>query len=374
MVLSKNKKKIGILLTNNLRCGIAKLSAMMANDIGDKNTEVVLFIPILPYYTYYFKIFKRPIFWLLRLVPEYLKKWILNNKFVFQEIINKKKISKKIIKIKFIIKRISNKDLRSLDCIIFNGIGDVYEYQFSNIKKRIYLVNQLEEVVSGNKKLFQKTRRDFNGKIITHCNFMKKKLSSYIDDIKIVPNPISKQIWKNKNSKKIFKKRNDLLVYWRNDNYIKETTSILNKLIKIKPDIKITIFARPLYGNKKLKNLCKKYKIKLVFPIDEKSISHLYLSHEFLLYPNTYEDFGMPPVESLACGCIPIQRPNVGAADMYSIDNYNSIHIDDNHLKLAKRIKMLFDDKKKLIKIRKNTIKNLNQFNPTNYGKRILFS
>ena len=74
MVLSKNKKKIGILLTNNLRGGIAKLSAMMANDIGDKNTEVVLFIPILPYYTYYFKIFKRPIFWLLRLVPEYLKK------------------------------------------------------------------------------------------------------------------------------------------------------------------------------------------------------------------------------------------------------------------------------------------------------------
>jgi hypothetical protein len=347
---------------------------MMANDIGDKNTEVVLFIPILPYYTYYFKIFKRPIFWLLRLVPEYLKKWILNNKFVFQEILNKKKISKKIIKIKFIIKRINDKDLRSLDCIIFNGIGDVYEYQFSNIKKRIYLVNQLEEVVSGNKKLFQKTRRDFDGKIITHCNFMKKKLSSYIDDIKIVPNPISKQIWKNKNSKKIFKKRNDLLVYWRNDNYIKETTSILNKLIKIKPDIKITIFARPLYGNKKLKNLCKNYKIKLVFPIDEKSISNLYLSHEFLLYPNTYEDFGMPPVESLACGCIPIQRPNVGAADMYSIDNYNSIHIDDNHLKLAKRIKMLFDDKRKLLKIRKNTIKNLNQFNPTNYGKRILFS
>ena len=364
MKLSRNKKKIGILITNNTRGGIAKLSAMMANDIGDKNTEVVLFIPILPYYTYYFKIFKRPIFWLLKLVPEYSKKWILNNKFVFQEIIDQRKISKKIIKIKFIIKRINDKDLRSLDCIIFNGIGDVYEYQFSNIRKRIYLVNQLEEVVSGHKKLFQKTRRNFDGKIITHCNFMKKKLSSHLNDVKIVPNPISQQIWKYRNSKKIFKNRNDLLVYWRNDNYIKETTSILNEFIKLKPDIKITIFARPLYGNKKLKNLCKKYKLKLVFPMNEKSISNLYLSHEFLLYPNTYEDFGMPPVESLACGCIPIQRPNVGAADMYSIDNYNSIHIDNDHKKLAKRIKILFDDKKKILKIRKNTIKDLDQFRP----------
>ena len=47
MNYSKNKKKIGILLTNNLRGGIAKLSAMMANDIGDKHNEVILFIPIL---------------------------------------------------------------------------------------------------------------------------------------------------------------------------------------------------------------------------------------------------------------------------------------------------------------------------------------
>tara|TARA_Y100000591_G_C21783707_1_gene672558 strand:- start:21 stop:1145 length:1125 start_codon:yes stop_codon:yes gene_type:complete len=374
MKLSKNKKKVGILLTNNLRGGIARLSAMMANDIGNKHTDVVIFIPILPYFTYYFKVFKRPIFWLLKIAPTYLKNWIFDNKFVYQEILNKKKISKKIIKTKFFVKRISKKNLDSLDCIIFNGIGDVYEYQFTNIKKKIYLVNQLEEVISGHKKLFQKIRRNFNGKIITHCNFMKKKLSSHVNKIKIIPNPISQKIWKCRNSKKVFKKRNDLLVYWRNDNFLKETISILDEFIKLKPDIKITIFARQLYDNKKLKNLCKKYKIKLVFPMNEKSISNLYLGHEFLLYPNTYEDFGMPPVESLACGCIPIQRSNVGAADMYSIDNYNSIHIDDNHKKLAKRVKKLFDDKKKLLKLRKNTIKNLDLFSPKNYGKKILNS
>ncbi len=374
MNYSKNKKKIGILLTNNLRGGIAKLSAMMANDIGDKHNEVILFIPILPYYTYYFKIFKRPIFWLLKIAPEYLKKWIFSKKFVYNDILNQKKILEKKIKIKFIIKKINNRDLSSLDIIIFNGIGDVYEYQFSNIPKQIYLVNQIEEVVSGNKRLFQNVRRKFNGKIVTHCNFMKKKLSSHVKNIKIVPNPISEQIWKFRNSKKIYKKRNDLLVYWRNDNFINETSSILDEFIKLKPDIKITIFARPLFENKKLKIFCKKYNIKLIFPENEKMISNLYLSHEFLLYPNTYEDFGMPPIESLACGCIPIQRPNVGAADMYSIDNYNSIHIGNNHKKLAKRIKKLFDNNNKILQIRKNTVKNLKQFSPQNYGKKILYS
>ena len=42
----KNNKKIGILLTNYTRGGIAKLCAMMANDIANKKNEVTIFIPI----------------------------------------------------------------------------------------------------------------------------------------------------------------------------------------------------------------------------------------------------------------------------------------------------------------------------------------
>lgn len=368
------KIKVGILLTNNQKGGIGKLSAMMANDIGDQNTEVILFVPILPYYTYYFKIFKRPIFWIFKIAPNYLKKWILKPKFSFHEILNKKKLKNGKIKIKFIIKKISLTDLYSLDSIILNGIGDVYEYQFSKVPNKIYLVNQLEEVVSGHKKLFQKIRKNFKGKIVTHCNYMKKKLSSHIKAPKIIPNPISEYLLSFKNSKKIFKKRKDLLIYWKNDNFIDETESILREIIRLKPNIKITIFARKLFGNTKLKIFSRKFNTKLIFDANEKLVANLYLSHEFLLYPNTYEDFGMPPLESLACGCIPIQRPKVGAADMYSVNNYNSIHIDNNHKKLAKKIINLFNNKKKILKLRKNTIKRLDRFSSKNYGKKILYS
>jgi len=76
-------KKIGILITTNTFGGIAKLSAMMANDIANRNNKVTIFIPVIPFYTYYIKIFKKPLFWILKIVPEYLKKWILNPHFVF---------------------------------------------------------------------------------------------------------------------------------------------------------------------------------------------------------------------------------------------------------------------------------------------------
>ena len=370
----KNKKKIGILLTNFKKGGIAKLCAMMANDIANKNNQVTIFVPILPYYTFYFKIFKRPFFWIFRLTPDYLKSWISNPNFPFYEILDKKKIKKGKIQIKYFLIKLSNKDLYFLDTIILNGIGDVYEYQFSRVPNKIYLVNQLEEVVSGHKKLFQKLRKNFKGKVITHCNYMKKKLSSHVKDLKIVPNPISKYLMKFKNSKKIFKKRKDLLIYWKNDNFIKETESILNEITKLNSNIKITIFARSLFGNNKLNIFTKKFNAKLVLDANEKKVANLYLNHEFLLYPNTYEDFGMPPLESLACGCIPVQRPNVGAADMYSIDNYNSIHINNNHKKLAKKILYLLNNKREILKLRNNAIKNLDKFSSINYGEKILYS
>ena len=113
----KNKKKIGILLTNFKKGGIAKLCALMANDIANKNNQVTIFVPILPYYTFYFKIFKRPFFWIFRLTPDYLKSWISNPNFPLYEILDKKKIKKGKIQIKYFLIKLSNKDLYFLDLL-----------------------------------------------------------------------------------------------------------------------------------------------------------------------------------------------------------------------------------------------------------------
>ena len=206
-------KKIGILVTTNTFGGIAKLSAMMANDIANRNNKVTIFIPVIPFYTYYIKIFNKPLFWILKIVPEYLKKWILNPHFVFSKMLNKKKIKKKFIEIKFILTTINKKNLKLLDCIILNGVGDVFKYKDIDIKKKIYLVNQIEEIHSGNKKIFEKTRSEFDGEVITHCNFMKRKLTSHVKKIRVVPNPISSNIWMNKKKFNPITKRKEILIY-----------------------------------------------------------------------------------------------------------------------------------------------------------------
>ena len=48
---------------------------------------------------------------------------------------SKKKIEQGFIKIRFFLYKISKKEISNLDYIIFNGIGDVIEYQNYNIKK-----------------------------------------------------------------------------------------------------------------------------------------------------------------------------------------------------------------------------------------------
>lgn len=365
-------KKIGILVTTNTFGGIAKLSAMMANDIANRNNKVTIFIPIIPFYTYYINIFDRPLFWILKIVPEYLKKWILNPNFVFSKMLNNEKIKKKFIETKFILTSISQEDLKLLDCIILNGVGDVFKYKDVDIKKKIYLVNQIEEVHSGNKKIFEKTRGVFDGEVITHCNSMKKKLSNHVKKIRIVPNPVSSKIWVNKKKINPNSKRKEILIYWKNNNFYNLSMKIIREIRQLRPKFRITIFARSLYNNKKVKFLADKFKLDILFDQDEEQVAKLYLSHSFLLYPNTYEDFGMPPVEALACGCIPLQRPKIGAADMYSINNYNSIHLSNNIKKDVIKIITTLENDKKLKRLRKNASKKINIFSPKNYGNRII--
>ena len=369
----QNYEKIGILITSNTYGGISKLSAMMANDLANKKCRVTIFIPILPYFTFYFKIFKKPFFYLFKLIPEYLIKCVRNYKFCFEDILNIKKLNFKYIQIKFFfIKKISDKELKKLDCLILNGIADVFEYQNINIKKKIYLINQIEERHNGYKTKFQNIRKSFKGEIVTHCDFMKKKLSNHLSSIRIVTNPISMGIWKYRNSFNISEKRNDILIYWKNDHIYNQINEILETILSKRPKTTISLFARSLFGNKKLEELKKKFNLHIFFNQKEKQVAKLYLDHSFLLYPNQYEDFGMPPVEALACGCIPVLRKNTGAASMYSINNFNSLHLKNNKILDSNTIIKKLNNFNELKRLRKNAGKNIEQFNPSNYGFKIL--
>ena len=80
----------------------------------------------------------------------------------------------------------------------------------------------------------------------------------------------------------------------------------------------------------------------------------------------------MPPVEALACGCIPVLRKNTGAASMYSINNFNSLHLKNNKILDSNIIIKKLNNFNELKRLRKNAGKNIEHFNPSNYGFKIL--
>ena len=82
----------------------------------------------------------------------------------------------------------------------------------------------------------------------------------------------------------------------------------------------------------------------------------------------------MPPVEGLACGCIPVLRPNVGAANMYAKDGDNCLFLAEDALISATKIQKLLDDPERLPPMRKSASLSAEPFDPDQYGQRLLES
>ena len=369
------KNSIGLVVNSNDFGGINKLNALIANDIAHQDCNVDIYVPIFPFYTYYVNIFNKKLYWFLKIIPFYFKKWILRKSSSLNDLIDKTKITKKYIKINFFIYKLDPLKLKRHDKIVLNGIGSVIECKDKYPQeKQIYIINQIEEIYHGEQynDLYQSIRKNFKGKIISHCNFMKRKLSNHLDNIEIIPNPISPNIWKHKENFNIQKERRDILLYWKNNNAVKSGLKLIEGIYKKNKNLKLSIFGRSTYNDDLIKTIVNKYKCDLFLDISESNVANLYLNHNFLLYPNDFEDFGMPPVESLACGCIPILRYGIGASDMYAVNDFNSIFMSDNEEKDVDKISRLLKNNSMILELRKNSNKNLEQFSPENYGQRVL--
>ena len=356
---------IGIIVPSNNQSGAQKLAALCSIDLACHGHDVHLFIPRLPYYYYLVTLGKKPFEW-LRLVRHYIIGFIRNRRFCYDDLIQTSSANHRI-HIRNILRHPSKLQVSELDCLLVMTIAQVVEVQkIYPEEKIIYQLHHPEELVCGFPDVFRSVRSNFKGRIIAISPWTAQQVVDHIPEPAVVPDAVSTTFWDH-NDELVQKQRDiDILFHYSLAGHkgAEVGEKLISMISKLRPQTRVTIWCRDGLPSTIVGNVVKK--------ISEKELCNLYYTHKMLLFPSTFEGFGLPPIEALACGCIPILYPRIGATDLYARDGENSIFIDDDLENTAARISKLLDDQNRLESMRNLSSKRLEPFNPEGYGIRLL--
>jgi hypothetical protein len=367
--VTTSKVSIAIALQANNKGGPQKVAALAAWDLSSKGHRVTIFVPVLPYYYYMVVLRRQPARWLKTCLP-YLRDWAEKRRFSFQELVDGDETNGNVT-VRFVARQASRRQLRRFDQLIVHTIAQVHEYWHSFPQDRqIYLLHHPEEYPQGFGETFVKLRRQFEGQILVVSPFTAREVASHVPNPPVVLNPISPAAWAQRHGFDPQGVRRDLVLFWKEDDSAARSSTVVKALLRNRPQTTLTIWCR---GSGHRQAVQRHFPgVRTVENLTEKELCELYLSHSLLLFPSTYEGFGMPPVEALACGCIPILRPDVGAAELYARDGFNSIYLNGSADDLARRIAYVLDSPDILTSMRVNAPDSITPFNPEGYGLRLL--
>lgn len=357
---------IGLVLPSNYRGGPQQLAIMAASDLSQKGHKVRLFVPLFPWWYYFVTLGRNPARWLKYALRD-MRILLQRRKFVFHDLLETQYIGQKF-DITFVPMAASKKQLKDLDCLLLNSIGQVVEYRQRYPQERqIYLVHHPEEDIHGHHEQIRAVRSSFKGKIVAVSPFTSRALKG---NPPVVPNPISSSLWENQRDIELEAPRKDILLYWKTNSSGRQAMEIVEALRQIRPRTTLTIWCSGVGAKEGAEKLVPKEE--LVEDLSNEEVLSAYYSHSFLLFPSTYEGSGMPPVEGLACGCIPVLRPEVGAAELYAADGQNSVYIEGTPQAVAERLNCLLSKGEALKYMRASARESISQFNPNGYGLRLL--
>ena len=364
--MSSNQLNIGIFLPSNNQSGPQKLAALCANDLSRHKYHVHIFIPRLPYFYNFVVLQKAPLFWLRNYVLHELANYLRDRSFVFEELLQPDVVSKNV-KLHNVWRRPTRRHLAGMDYVFVMTISQVFELQsIFPQEKTIYYLLHPEEIASGHEQTIQTARSNFKGKIIALSPWTARQVSDHVRESTVVPSAVSPLFWENRFKAETVERDKDILFHFSlgfNKGGDKGV-ELIKALRKVRPNTKVTVWTRDGFPDLPHAPIEKS--------VSEGRLRELYLSHKMLLFPSTLEGFGMPPIEGMACGCIPILYPGVGGADLYARDGENAILLLDEIKQSAQRIASLLDDSERMRKMRATISVSIEPFSPEGYGMRLL--
>ena len=194
-------------------------------------------------------------------------------------------------------------------------------------------------------------KKDFESDILMKQIFLLKKT-------KILVYPVGHRFINDMNQN--LKRNIDILIILRNnwvkryDLYLKTLSYLLDKDKNLVRKFNLRIINLSSQAVPKWINNFKTVQV-------SKEISHqelflLYKRSKTLLYLSFYEGFGLPPLEAMSQGCVPIISNNRGQYNYLSPDSDLILKRDCQPEEIADKLKIIFNENEKKRILRKNSL------------------
>ncbi|MBW1975138.1 MAG: glycosyltransferase family 4 protein [Deltaproteobacteria bacterium] len=174
-------------------------------------------------------------------------------------------------------------------------------------------------------KLFFKRRLKYAKHILVPSNFVKKELCEMVgfpaDRVSVTPegvDPVFRSVSKAEISKTLtrYRIKTPYLLFVGTLEPRKNLDVIIHALPHLPPEINLVLAGWKGWGSKSWQARIKQWGLsdRVFIPgyVDEKSLVAIYNGALALVYPSTYEGFGLPVLEAMACGC-PVICSNVAS-------------------------------------------------------------
>jgi glycosyltransferase involved in cell wall biosynthesis len=358
----EGRKTIAIVLPSNNIAGPQKLAALCAQDLVANGFDVEVLVPRLPYWFYYITLrgdFRHILRW-LRLATASLWSWLSSRSFSFQD------LASSSVNYRSVLRRPRRRHLAHVDVVVVMsiehviGLADMFQPE-----RTIYYLLHPEEIGLGCAERLRAARSAFRGTVIALSPCTRDAVADHVDCSAIVPAAIAPVFYRHVGAVGESPRPKEILLH-----YSAGITrggqlglDLIDAICSARPQTTVTIWTRDsdpgIDG------------IEVVSGLSDEELCQCYLTHSFLLFPSTFEGAGMPPLEAMACGCIPILRAGVGAADTYA-NSENAVLLSPDIVTDAEVIVNLLNNPSMATKMRAKTREALLPFNPSGYGVRLL--